>query len=144
MLMAEHPRSYDKGQQIETEEHIRALTEYKKQARLHRGQDRLAKAVPSCTILLIQAAERGYNLRTITASLLQLLEQYGAAELTLAVEEALKRQVPHPNAVRLSLEKQREEKNLPPPITIPLPDDDRVRELVIRPHDLTEYDQLQT
>ena len=40
-LIAEHPRSYDKGQQIEDESHISDLVKRKKQARLHRGQDRL-------------------------------------------------------------------------------------------------------
>jgi hypothetical protein len=57
--------------------------------------------------------------------------------------EALLRGVPHPNAVRLSLEKRREERDQLPPINIDLPDDTRVRDLVVRPHDLKSYDQLQ-
>jgi hypothetical protein len=80
----------------------------------------------------------------ITSHLLNLLDRYGASELETAINEALSRGVPHPNAVRLALEKRREEKNLLPPVTIDLPNDERVRELVVRPHDLKSYDHLKT
>lgn len=55
-----------------------------------------------------QAAERGENLGAITAALGRLVERYGAAEVETAVLAALSRGVPHPNAVRLALETQRE------------------------------------
>lgn len=141
-IVAEHKRCYDRGQQIEQEEHIKELVDHKKQARLHRGQNRLAKAVPLSLELLIQAADHGYNLGSITSSLLQLLDSYGATELEAAIAEALSRKVPHPNAVRLCLEKRREERNQLPPVALDLPNDKRVRDLVVRPHDLGSYDQL--
>lgn len=142
--LAQHPRCYDKGRQIEQEEHIRALVAAKRQARDHRGQHRLTHAVPVSATLLLQAAQRGYHLGTVTSQLLQLLERYGANELTLAIEEALVRGVPHPNAVRLNLEKAREQRQQLPPVHLDLPQDRRVRELVVQPHALQDYDQLQT
>ncbi len=114
----------------------------KKERRHHRGQDRLAQVVPQSRDLLARAAERGDNLGSITAALLRLLESYGAAELEVAIQEALERDVPHPNAVRLSLERRREQRDQPPPLAIPLPDKAKVRNLVVRPHTLTGYDQL--
>jgi hypothetical protein len=84
-IIAEHVRSYDKGQQIEEESHISALTKIKKQARLHRGQNRLVNAAPSSSALLVQAAGRGYKLSAITAHLIQLLDSYGAVELEAAI-----------------------------------------------------------
>lgn len=143
-IVAEHARSYDKGEQIEKEEHIKELCERKKEARQHRGQDRLSKSVPSSATLLIEAAGRNYNLGSITAALLRLLDRYGAAELEIGIVEALKRDVPHPNAVRISLERRREERDQLPPVEVILPDDKRVREVVIRTHDLSTYDQLQS
>jgi transposase len=143
-IVAEHGRSYEKGKQIETESHIKELVDFKKQARKHRSQDRLIQAVPISQTLLIQAAERGYSLGVITADLLRLLDRYGSNEMEAAVTEALARGVPHPNSVRLSLEKRREERDQPPPINIDLPDDERVRGLVVRPHDLNQYDLLQS
>ncbi len=141
-IIAEHPRSYDKAKQIEDESHIKTLIARKKASRHHSGQDRLSHAVPTGATLLVRAAERGYNLRVITSSLLQLLERYGAAELEIAIKEALKRNVPHPNAVRVALERRRENRNQLPPVNLDLPDDKRVRELVVKTHKLSNYDQL--
>ena len=142
-LVACHPRSYDKDEQIEAPEHIAELVAFKRQARRHRGQDRLARAAPNSRELLTQAAERGDNLGSITAALLRLLDRYGAVELEVAIGEALSREVPHPNAVRLCLERRREQRNQDPPLAVKLPEDQRVRNLVVRPHDLDGYDNLQ-
>jgi transposase len=141
-VVAQHARSYDKGEQIEDPTHIAELTARKRQARHHRGQDRLAQAAPSSRALLSQAAERGDNLGSITAALLRLLDHYGALELDAAIQEALQRQVPHPNAVRLTLERRREQRHQPPPLAIPLPEKPEVRNLVVHPHALKDYDPL--
>ncbi len=143
-VLACHPRSYDKGQQIENPQHIAELATCKRQARHHRGQDRLAQAAPNSRDLLTQAAERGDNLGSITAALLRLLDRYGAVELEAAIAEALTRGVPHPNAVRLSLQRRREQREHKPPLAVRLPEDHRLRNLVVRPHDLGNYDHLQS
>jgi transposase len=142
-VIAAHPRSFDAGQQIEEAAHLAALVARKRQARQHRGQDRLAQAVPNSRALLLQAAERGENLGSITAALLRLLDAYGARELQAAIEEALSREVPHPNAVRLALTRRREQRDQPPPVAVALPNDPRLRAVVVRPHALSDYDQLQ-
>ena len=141
-VLATHPRSYDKGQQIEDPRHIEALVERKRQAREHRGVDRLAHAAPASRRLLTAAAERGEPLGSLTAALLRLLDRYGAAELEAAISEALERGVPHSNAVRLSLERRREARHQSPPVAVALPDDPRLRAAVVRPHALASYDEL--
>jgi hypothetical protein len=141
-LIAAHPRSYDQGEQVEDDAHVAELTARKRQARAHRGLDRLAQAAPHSRELLTQAAARGDNLGSLTAALLRLLERYGAVELEAAIGEALTRGVPHPNAVRLALERRREQRDQPPPLPIALPADTRVRDLVVSPHKLDDYDQL--
>lgn len=141
-VIAEHPRSDDKGRQIEQESHIAELTAEKRRARQHRGQDRLAQAIPLSAKFLSQAVQRGYRLRTITANCCEMLEDYGAVELEAAMAEALSRDVPHPNAVRISLEKRREQRQQLPLVRLDLPDDARVRNIVVRPHDLNDYDQI--
>jgi transposase len=142
-VIATHPRSYDKGAQIEDPAHIAALTAVKQKARRHRGTDRLVQAAPASRDLLTRAAERGENLGSLTAALLRLLDHYGAGELQTAIDEALEHGVPHPNAVRLSLERRREQRHQPPSLPLPLPADERVRNLVVRPHPLEDYDPLQ-
>jgi transposase len=140
--IARHRRSYDKGQQIEQPQHIEALVQLKRQARRHRGQDRLAQAAPASRALLIQAAERGDNLGTITAALLRLLEDYGAAPLQAAITESLAQGVAHPNGVRIALQRQREAAHRPPPVGIRITDE-RAKAVVVQPHDLQAYDRLQ-
>jgi transposase len=141
-VIAAHARSYDKGKQVEDPEHVAELTARKRQARQHRGTDRLAQAAPNSRTLLVQAATRGDNPGSITAALLRLLDRYGAADLEAAIGEAIARGVPHPNAVRLALERLREQRDQPPALAIALPADKRVRDLVVRPHKLDNYDQL--
>ena len=109
-VLAVHPRSYDSGAQIEEPAHIQALVEHKRAARQHRATDRLVQPAPASRTLLDRAAERGANLGAITVALMRLLERYGAAELQAAILEALERDVPHPNAVRLALERRREQR----------------------------------
>ena len=121
--LADHPRSWDSGQQIEQPAHIQALVDHKRAARAHRGTDRLAHAAPAALDLMKAAAARGHNLGTIAAALLRLLERYGGAALQAAIGEALQRGVPHPNAVRLALERAREEQGLPPPTALYLSED---------------------
>jgi transposase len=141
-VLACHPRSYDKGAQIEDPAHLQALVDDKRAARRHRGTDRLTTAAPAGQTLLLRAAERGDNLGTITAALLRLLDRYGAAELDAAIREALDRGVPHPNAVRLALEHRREQRHEAPPVAVDLPAHVKTRDAAVRPHCLETYDQL--
>jgi hypothetical protein len=141
-VLASHPRSFDKGLQIEIPAHIEALLEHKHQASQHRGTDRLAQAVPQSRDLLIQAADRGEPLGRITVALLHLLDRYGATELQAGIQEALQRGVPHPNAVRLALERRREARALPPPVEISLPRHVQERDTPVKAHPLDGYDQI--
>ena len=141
-VVATHRRSYDKGEQIECQAHVEALLAWKRQARRHRATDRLAQAAPASQTLLVRAAERGANLGNITSTLVQLLERYGASELEAAIIEALERQLPHPNAVRLALERRRDDRRQAPPVAITLPAHVRARDKAVQPHSLDTYDQL--
>jgi hypothetical protein len=127
---------------LEKPEHIKTLVERKRQARHHRGQDHLARAAPASRDLLIGAAERGGNLGTITAALLRLLDRYGAAELQAAILEALAAGVPHPNAVRLALERRREARHESPPVACCLPQHVKQKDSPVQAHRLDTYDQL--
>jgi transposase len=142
-VIACHVRCFDKGAQIEDPSHIAALVAEKHAARRHRATDRLAAAAPAAETLLVAAAERGDNLGSITATLMQLLARYGAAELNAAVLEALARDVPHPNAVRLVLERRREQRQDPPPISVILPEHIQTKDRPVRSHDLAAYDKLE-
>ena len=141
-VVATHERDYGKGEQIEDPAHIEELVSHKRQARQHRGVDRLHCAVPNSHNLLVQVAHRGENLGSAVAALLRLLQRYGAADLETAIAEALDKGAPHSHSVRLILERRWHERGTPAPVPVHLPDDPRVRDLVVRPHDLATYDTL--
>jgi hypothetical protein len=141
-VLACHQRSYDKGAQIEVTAHIQKLVEQKRAARQHRATDRLTQAAPASQTLLIRAAERGANLGAITAALIRLLDRTSAADLQLAILEALERDVPHPNAVRLALERRREQRGDAPQVAVVLPAHVQARDAPVQPHALETYDQL--
>lgn len=142
-LVAEHERSYSRGEQIEAPEHVRALVAAKKRARKQRGSSRLCEAAPHSRELLARLAERGENLGAATSRLLRLLDEFGAAEVDHAIKAALTKGVPHPHAVRQILDQERQSKNVKPSVPVELPEDPRVRDLHVRPHALDTYDEIE-
>jgi len=142
IVLADHPRSYDKGEQIEQPDHIKDLVNHKRQGRKHRGMNRLSQAAPASQTLLVRVAERGDNLGSVTATLLRLLDRYGAAELQASIEEALATGAAHPNAVRLALERRRQAQNKAPPVVLILPEHAQRHDRPIHPHRLDTYDSL--
>jgi hypothetical protein len=141
-LLAEHVRSYDRHAQIEETAHLDALVSVKRQAREHRGANRLTNAAPASKELLLRAAERGSNLGAITQGLLRLLERFGPAELQAAIEDALASGAPHPHSVRIVLERRREARQEPPPVAVPLPERVRAKDALVQAHRLDTYDAL--
>jgi hypothetical protein len=143
-VLATHSRSWDRGAQIEQEAHVQDLVAHKRAARAHRATDRLSQAIPGAAELLQRAAARGHNLGSVTSGLSKLLDRYGAKPMQAAVLEALSRDVPHPNAVRLALERAREATQAPPPVNTPLSERARLLDVTVRPHALDAYDALYT
>jgi transposase len=141
-VVAQHHRSFDRGAQIEDLEHIEVLRKQKEHARKHRGLDRLAHAVPSSQELIAALAERGDNIGSAVSWMLRLLDSFGPKEVEEATREAIEHGIPHPQAVRHLLDRRRREAGRMPNVPVDLPDDPRVRDLTVRPHDLSGYDRL--
>jgi transposase len=141
-VVAEHRRSFDRGAQVEDPAHIQALRDQKRRARKHRGVDRLAHAVPSSQRLIESVADRGDNVGSAVSWMLQLLDSFGPQAVERATREAIEHGTAHPQAVRHILDRQRRRSGRPPSIPVQLPDDPRIRDLAVRPHDLSGYDRL--
>jgi transposase len=139
-LVAEHQRCWDKHQVVENPDHIATLRRHKRRARLQRGQERLLRAVPACETLLAEMGKRQRRLNTAVDRLTILLEQFGAAELAIAVGEAIDKGSPHPETVRLVLDRRRRARQLSPSVPVRLPDSPAVRDIVVTPHSLSDYD----
>jgi transposase len=142
-VIATHPRSWDKGEQIELAEHVAALVAFKRAARHHRGLDRLHHACAHTPAFFAALAARHGNLGAATTGLTTLLDLYGARAVDDALAGALQAQAPHVAAVRQILEQSRHAQSQPPPIAVALPEDPRLRDIVVHPHALATYDQIQ-
>jgi hypothetical protein len=88
-------------------------------------------------------AERSGNLGATTTALTHLLDLYGAAALDAALANAVASQAPHLAAVRQILEQDRHAHTQPPPIPVAL-SEQHLRDIVVHPHELATYDQIQT
>lgn len=141
-VIAQHPRSWDRRQVIEDPEHIAALVELKREARAHRGLDRLYQAVPAARRFFEALAHQGKNLGGATIRLLNLLDHVGSTELEAAIAEVVERDTPHMAAVHHVLERRRYERGAPPPVGRHLPTDARVSGVTVTPHSLKDYDNI--
>jgi transposase len=143
VTLCSHARSWDRDQQIEDPSHIESLVQHKRAGKQHRAIDRLQAALPHSRAWLVAIAERGGNLGSATWGLSKLLETETADRVDAAVEESLARGTPHLGAVRHLLDRARRDRGQPPAVEPHLPADPRLDGLVVRPHALSTYDQLQ-
>jgi len=141
-VIATHPRSYDRQQQIEDPAHIQELAAWKAAAGKERRVDRLRHLVPASEAFLEKVAEAGAPLGRASAQLLDMMYTYGRQALAEAIEEALRAGARGVESVRHILERARREAGRPPPRPLQLPDDPRLRELSVKPHALKSYDQI--
>ena len=141
-VLATHPRSFDRGQQVEDPAHLEALTAHKRAARSHRAKDRLHHAAPSAKPLFLRAAEHGVHLGVLTRGLIDLLESHGAAALEAAIVAALAQDAAHLGAVRHFVDTHAQARGQVPPIAVALPAALRLRALSVRPHPLSDYQHL--
>jgi hypothetical protein len=140
--VARHDRSYDRDQTIEKPEHISALAEFKHSARQSREMTRLFENVGCAKTFLEQVVERGENLAAATRQLERLLDEYGALELTAAVEEALERGTTAPSSLVQILEQERRKQRVKPPVRVNVSNDPRAKNLRVSSPKLEDYDDL--
>lgn len=143
-LVAQHRRSFDRGLTVEDPKHLAELVQQKRRARKGRGIDRLGQVAPSSAHILRKMAERNQNIGSAVNSLTKLLELHGRELLEYGIREALSREVYHVHGVRHAITKRRAERGQKQTLPIQLPDDPRVRDLIVIPHDLSIYDKEPT
>lgn len=140
--IARHTRSWERGRQVEAQAHLEGLADEKRRAREHRGRNRLFAACASAEPFLQKVAVHGGHLGGTTTRLLHLLVQYGSAELEAALAEACRRGAFAAQSVAHVLDQRQRAKNARVPVPPVLPDDPRVRDLVVAPRSLGAYDAL--
>ena len=84
----------------------------------------------------------GGHLGGTTTRLLHLLDRYGAVDLDAAIVEAHGRGAFAAQSVAHILDQRARARGVRPPLDVVLPDDPRVRDVVVTPHSLERYDRI--
>lgn len=140
--IASHRRSYDRKQRVEDAAHIDALLREKQRARDSTPSTRLIDAVPAAEAFLEAAFERGESVGVLTEKLLLLLDDYGPAELSATVEEALARGTPRLGSVAFLLARRRRLAKAATPLPVDLSRRPDLKDLYVKPHSAETYDEL--
>lgn len=141
-VVAQHERSYEKRQTIETPEHMKRLGKVKKEARALRGRDHLRSSCGKAEEFIAALYARGVPVGAHITRLTKLLELHGAIDLDAALAEVVARGAISSDSVEHVLEQRQRARNAKPSLAVQLPDDPRVRNLRITPHELKSYDAL--
>lgn len=140
-VVADHVRTFDRDQRVESKAHLQALVEQKRRAHQSRGFDRIFGVVPSSRAMMERIAETGGNLGATTSGLLQLLDRVGAEMLERAVAEVVAQGQPNLRAIHHVLDRLRHDAGQPPPLSVAVTSDPRAA-VQVRPHALSTYDLL--
>jgi hypothetical protein len=140
--IARHRRSYDRHQRVEDPAHVEALLEEKRRARGSVPRARLNDAVPATEAFLEACFQRGESVAGTTERLLLLLDDYGAAELSAAVNESLARQTPRLSSVAFLLARRRRTAQRRTALPVELSRRPDLRDLYVKPHLSETYDEL--
>jgi hypothetical protein len=140
-------RSYDRHQRVDDPAHLATVVVQKRHAFGATAAGRLAQHLPRVQEFLEAACLGGESPGRLRKKLLELLDDYGAAELRAAVDEALARNTPHAASVAFILEQRRRQHARTParavdfthhPHLAQLP---HLAELAVPTHSLEAYDE---
>ena len=140
--IASHRRSYDRHQLVEDPAHRQALLEQKRKALGSTAGGRLAILVPESPAFLQVAFERGESIARLTVQLLRLLDDYGAAELAVALREALDHDTPRLSSVAFILTRRHRQQQRRTPLPVNLSRRPDLENLTVSNPSLEAYDEL--
>lgn len=142
--ITEHLRNWGVHQLIEDPEHVARLKEVKRNGQHHARLDRLMRLVSRTEDFLMEMSTRRRRLHRAVRQLEEMLDTYGADELRIAIDEALKAGTPSTASVQLVLDRRQHDVSQAPQLPIDLPDEPKIRNIVVKQQDLGKYDDALT
>jgi len=119
-ILAEHTRSWEKGQRYDIPAHIEELKERKRFGQKGAAMASLEAAFPGVEHILQTAASKGENIGNFVAGLSSLRGTLGDELLSLALKRALEREFYSYSDIRREIDTIQMEQRTPPPIPDPL------------------------
>lgn len=139
--IARHLRSYDRGKNICDPNHIDALLKQKRKAIGSTAVVRLQQSLPNIGEFLQAAFQKGESVARISKQLLLLIQDYGAPQVSAAINEALQQQTPRVSSVAFILARGHRNKklNIKP---VDLSRHPEFEDVSVPTHSLEAYDDL--
>lgn len=138
--VASHRRCWGRKQVLEQREHREELLAERRAARSVKGRDRLRAEVPDIDVLLERWLERDFNLGSMVARTLRLLDLYGPRVLRAATADMIDGDLVDIGALAVRCDKYRHDEGGPPP-AVAFELAPHVNERDVVPHDLGGYDE---
>lgn len=142
VVIAEHPRCWERRRAIERPEHLAPLLERRPGAKKHHSKDRIAALSTECRMYLQEISRRRIDLRSEVDKLGRLIAIYGEADVAAGIAVALGARTFGARYVRSHIDQKRFAAGLgepPEPVVTGRKDAD---EMSVEPHDLGGYDDL--
>ena len=141
-LIAEHPRSYDRAQDVNNPDHERALLVERRRARSQQVYRRFLQFTPKADAFYAELAQRRLNPLVHLRKIVALADVYGPAPVAQAIEDALHFQAFSSEYI-LNILQQRGRLE-PPPGPLHLPHKQDMLDLELPEPDCSLYDTDQT
>lgn len=141
--VAEHLRSYGKGEIIENEEHIAEVLLRKKRAVVGSSLQKILVLVPEAECFLEILAKRGESMSGATNSLLKMIDMYGKELLSEAIQEVVVLESPRLKSLHFSLKRLASENNdkLKKRTKIEIKSE-KFSNAVVKHHNASHYDKI--
>jgi len=138
-LIAEHERTFSKGEVVEDPAHVKRLVVEKRAAAESSAMSRLVAAAPSAQRWLIIASSRGANMGYQTRKLQDLLRLYGASELEAGLRIFNERETVHLRTLERLLDEARAKQGRMTQVSTAVCLPKHLEAVVVRPHSLDSY-----
>jgi transposase len=135
-----HPRCYDKGKTIALPEESDGAHP-SAQSHIARRKEHLLAVIPEAEALCQMLIDMNEPLRGHLGRLYELIQQFGRPRVREAIIRAIANQTPRSESVAQLLQNHAPAQ---PQIPLQLPDRKNIKDLIVRSHDLSGYDDLYT
>ena len=141
-MIAQHRRSWDKGIYVEVAEHREALLKHKNFGRGNMFRETIVNDFPGTEQVIAALFKQGWDVHTIVRRLHMMRHNFGGALFSAALKSALDKGQTSLEAIQVAAQRLQKDSRIPPSVPVTLPDNPKVQDLEVTPHELKNYDHL--
>ncbi len=141
-IVVRHPRSYDRGHFVEAKEHRNEISEHRQFGRTNMFREQIVRDFPQAERILSHLFMLGHDAGTSVKRLCELRIHYGDELFGKAASYLAAQDRPTIEGLRLYLNQLETQAKRLPGVELTLPNNPKVKDLVVKSHPLADYDQL--